>query len=478
MVRDYKNNEYHGIKEMCATYGITESVYYRLKNKGKSLEEILSYTPQKLKRRTLRQYCIDMDWPHVITAFEKGGNEPATVDSVYRSTTNEFGFCCPECNNVYKSSVANITRWGSVRCKDCQNRGEDYTKTIQSEFPDTYALMFDSEKNGITPDKVSFRSQLKYHWKCPACKREFDAKVCYVTTRHKRCICQNEKVSDAEKILLYYLPKIDENVVYNYRVCGWRYDFYLPKYNLLIEYDGYPHHNEKSALERDIRKDKIAKENNYNILRIRDERLLNNDSFVSKVWMIKFDYSYTYFSLLPEVLTEILGEEIKLDINVKRDQKLIDNLWISKYRGPSLLDRRPEIIDYLVDDDLNGDPRFVYVKSDKIVFKLHHPQYKELSWSYTAWQLFELKSIVPVPIQMCVDLLDLYPSLYDQIVGYGMSITQHSLFSLPCTSCGREVQKTYTHLRNKRFTGFHEVLCKDCLTQYRVNHNLHKGWNR
>lgn len=47
-----------------------------------------------------------------------------------------------------------------------------------------------------------------------------------------------------------------------------RYDFYLPAYNLLIEYDGAEYHQDFEVQIRDSTKDKFAQDNNIRLIRL------------------------------------------------------------------------------------------------------------------------------------------------------------------------------------------------------------------
>lgn len=82
-----------------------------------------------------------------------------------------------------------------------------------------------------------------------------------------------------------------------------RYDFYLPQYNLLIEYDGEQHFQEvnyfKDSLEevqiKDNYKNNYAKENNYYILRIpyNDYEILTKEYLIEKIQEVTNNYVCT-----------------------------------------------------------------------------------------------------------------------------------------------------------------------------------------
>ena len=78
-----------------------------------------------------------------------------------------------------------------------------------------------------------------------------------------------------------------------YIVCGWIFDFYLPKYNLLIECDGdywhgnlnkYPILTKKQKLRKkiDVIKNNIAKDNNFSLLRFWGSDILNDENNIKE----------------------------------------------------------------------------------------------------------------------------------------------------------------------------------------------------
>ena len=75
----------------------------------------------------------------------------------------------------------------------------------------------------------------------------------------------------------------NENIKYTtqYELCGKYYDVYLPEYNTLLELDGDYFHKEtykecvypiqKRNLKNDRKKDLIAKNNGYKLIRIKEK---------------------------------------------------------------------------------------------------------------------------------------------------------------------------------------------------------------
>lgn len=64
-----------------------------------------------------------------------------------------------------------------------------------------------------------------------------------------------------------------------------RYDFYLPDLNVLIEYDGRGYHESEFAVERDMTKDKYAKDWRLHLIRIKNSAGI--DAAIQEIIKIK-----------------------------------------------------------------------------------------------------------------------------------------------------------------------------------------------
>ena len=117
-----------------------------------------------------------------------------------------------------------------------------------------------------------------------------------ITTNHtSSCGCLN---SFYNLYIKNFLNKLEIEYVPEYPICidnvRYRFDFYVPKYNLMIEYDGEQHYkpahfsndeeenirNFKNCQERDGVKNKYCKDNGINLLRIPYYENKNIDSII------------------------------------------------------------------------------------------------------------------------------------------------------------------------------------------------------
>jgi len=96
------------------------------------------------------------------------------------------------------------------------------------------------------------------------------------------------KPSPAELLIMNVLDKI--NIIYYREVSFngfttdkghyYRYDFYIPSKNLIIEYDGKAYHNNKV---NDVIKNKFCKDNKIKLVRLNSKHYYHLDSEIKRL---------------------------------------------------------------------------------------------------------------------------------------------------------------------------------------------------
>lgn len=105
----------------------------------------------------------------------------------------------------------------------------------------------------------------------------------------------NNEPSHSERLIMQQLQK--ERVKYEREVnftglvnpltnAPLRYDFYIPQFNMIIEYDGVNYHNTIEVKDRDKIKDNFAKRNKIQLIRISGIRNIAA-FFASSIWKNK-----------------------------------------------------------------------------------------------------------------------------------------------------------------------------------------------
>ncbi len=429
----------------------------------------------KYKRNTsLYEYCINENKENILLLFDYEKNTPKTPNDFTRCSDKKAYFKY-QCGHSVPQRIADISKSNNPKCPRCLNRN-GIGKSLASEYPDI-AEMFDEKKNGIKASEISHKNGNYFWWICNRCKNSFRGKISDVVTGHRVCgECNNKRRSYPEYCLEYYFKKAGINIEINKKIEGYKFDLYLEKYNLAIEYDGYPWHDSSKAVENDFKKDQICKRNKIVLFRIRDNRLKKNDKLNSIVWEFEYDYKLNFLKTLSEKLEPFLNNDAKkLDVDIERDYKKVLHFKTQSIKDESLLAHMPILIDYIdYEDERNGNPQFITNASHTVRFWLRHPKYKNLKWSMTAHDLFRNKQPFTQRIKMCLKLLNKYPELENQICKNGNNIRETSDFTLVCT-CGNKFTKTYAALINKNNN---IKMCQTCLNEYRINnlkrYRMHK----
>jgi hypothetical protein len=203
----------------------------------------------------------------------------------YSTKPNTFlnGHRCPDCSR--KKALLSIKNRGNrQRIMRYKRSLPPYEKSLGYLFPELNDEW--SNKNHISVYQVYSHSNKKAWWKCRICGNEWETRISIRTGKQKSgCPLCNE--SKGEKRIRNYLkanniPFIAQKDFDGLVGTGGGnlfYDFYLPKQNILIEYQGKQHrefvkmiHLEEDnfikQLEHDRRKNEYAKQNNIKLLEI------------------------------------------------------------------------------------------------------------------------------------------------------------------------------------------------------------------
>lgn len=158
--------------------------------------------------------------------------------------------------------------------------------------------LYKNNKEFLLISKKFIKAINKLVWKCKECNHEWNASWAQISTG---CGCPECSLSKGEKICkeyfnlknIYYMPQKEFDGLLGLGGGNLSYDFYIPKHNLLIEYQGEQHekyipgfHKSKKDFEKQVKHDKrkknYAEQNKYNFLEIwywefdRIEEILTN----------------------------------------------------------------------------------------------------------------------------------------------------------------------------------------------------------
>ena len=123
----------------------------------------------------------------------------------------------------------------------------------------------------MNPYKISPFSNVRLWWLCKK-GHEWEDTVSHRTASGRGCRHCYSQTSASELRIYTELKWIfGEGAKHRHKVFDKECDIFLPDYNLAIEYDGYPWHQDKE--QSDSNKERILADNNIDLIRVRDEKL-------------------------------------------------------------------------------------------------------------------------------------------------------------------------------------------------------------
>ena len=227
-------------------------------------------------------------------------------------------------------------------CPYCSGRrpiiGETDLLTINPEL----CKEWNYEKNEIKPYEVSPFSNKSVWWKCSK-GHEWKAIINNRAKGNGCPQCSYEfHTSFAEKVVYYYIKKYFNNALENYKpdfLNNKEFDIYIPDEKIGIEYDGQNWHKN---VNRDLEKDKLCKENNITLIRIREPKcpLLNSSSLCIVL------NDTTQKELEEKIKNELFKNIFKMsniDIDINRDTNIINDMVNYTEKSNSLENNYPDL---------------------------------------------------------------------------------------------------------------------------------------
>lgn len=232
------------------------------------------------------QYCIDNIDKDFLTKYWSNKN---TVDpwDVAVNSNKKVLIECQEHDYHNNKGGYEVTCFNFINGKRCSycNRNSGKIHPFDSfGYHNFDKVMSWHPDNDISPFRVAPSSHKKYKFICPECGYEWSS---VLSTISKGTWCPQCSSSKGEKEITKWLRMNGINFIPQKTFDGLiglgggnlSYDFYLPKYNLLIEYQGRQHercimglHVTKKDFEKqkehDRRKREYAYKNRYNLLEI------------------------------------------------------------------------------------------------------------------------------------------------------------------------------------------------------------------
>lgn len=277
-------DQFHGwdtnMEYECPLHGRTSTLMARISSEGAwcrecgflKLSEKRSLTPEEVKKRI----------------EEKNNNTLLNPDEYEGVEVRNLNVICGRCHKVFTTSLASIMN-GSGMCPECGNYVSSHATKYSKEDVIKMATINDCVMVLNPDDYKNMSSRLKFV--CSECGNEFETTPHnYLLRGFTRCECcsifsqgEEDIKSVLEEFNIKYIPQMRFDDCRDQKKLP--FDFYLPDYNYLIEFNGGQHYfpvcyfGGQERLEYTQKHDKMkadyAKRNGYNYLVITYENQKN-----------------------------------------------------------------------------------------------------------------------------------------------------------------------------------------------------------
>ena len=207
--------------------------------------------------------------------YSKYPNSNTIIIGEYKGARTKIKCKCKKCSYEWETNPDTLLR-GSGGCYKCTGHiaktTQDFIKEYQEKFPNSNISIIGEYIKENIPIKC----------KCNICNNEWETTTPHRLLNGCGCNkCSNSKGNNIIKDILNSnnIEFIEEMKFEDCKGKGYlRYDFFLPKYNIIIEYDGEQHFTATSfyggqdgfeqRIEYDNIKNNYCKDNNILLLRI------------------------------------------------------------------------------------------------------------------------------------------------------------------------------------------------------------------
>lgn len=187
----------------------------------------------------------------------KSGVDARTNDEYINAVTPMEFFCSK--GHVWKTKLGNITH-NHQGCPYCCGRyfiqGESDLYTV---YPEVARLL-------LGPDEGKFLSKCsgqKKKFKCPFCGLVSEHIVSNVVKRGFSCPACSDGISYPNKFAASMFRQLDVKFIHEFIFEGasYKYDFYLPEFNVIVEMHGRQHYEQWSKSSRTLEEEQLNDKN-------------------------------------------------------------------------------------------------------------------------------------------------------------------------------------------------------------------------
>lgn len=226
------------------------------------------------KQHVCKCYSYSLNWHEQLNSYVKWAESQETFDIIdsFTGQQNTIRVICKFCGSVQNRTIASLIK--NKGCQVCELK--QGIKKTETQFDRELYEKYGGEYIRIGEYSGATTNLLIKH---TLCGKIYNTKPHYILTNKGGHCPLCKVISRGEKAIIQYLNNNNIEYIQQYRIDSLKkcpYDFYLPYYNLLIEYQGIQHFEPVARFggkpsflrqqEIDALKQQQAESNNYNLL--------------------------------------------------------------------------------------------------------------------------------------------------------------------------------------------------------------------
>ena len=210
--------------------------------------------------------------PKLANEWNYTKNAPLTPDQITSGTRRKVWWIC-EKKHEWEASIA--SRGNGFGCPYCSGRIAIAGKNDLITMNPGFLKEWHPTKNGnLLPETFKLYSSKRIWWRCSSCGYDWEARISDRSKGNGCPACNRiNRTSTPEQILFYYIHTVFPDTMNSYKPewlsgHGQEFDIFIPCLSIVIEYDGVKWHKD---LDKDRKKDLLARDHNLTMIRIREE---------------------------------------------------------------------------------------------------------------------------------------------------------------------------------------------------------------
>lgn len=225
---------------------------------------------------------------------------------------------CLTCGTIFTKSISSYV-YNHVGCPICQTKQTNLGRTIKDKMPHLYEYLINKSDMDLhcgSPKRIKL--------KCPTCLNEFEKPIREIYRKGLSCPRCGSNRSFPNRICDAFLTIL--NVEFKpekiFKWSNYIYDFYIPKYEMIIEMQGGQHFKKvskfsgtslKKRKEMDLEKEKLA--------------LLNGIKIYDKIDAIEQDFDYIFDNIKISKISKLM-DVTKISKNEVHYKSMINDDFI------------------------------------------------------------------------------------------------------------------------------------------------------